>query len=192
MCFRDTTPEECGFDYESNPKAWMNRQIFFAWLVRFDQYIGQTTGRRVILTIDNASSHGQPHILLELHNTEIAFPPKNTTSRLRPCDAGIIASVKRRFRRRQIQRAVDLLDLGITEGVYDIDLKMAIPMIYDIWHRLEGSIIINCWTAASLIGQTKFNSLTSTYGNIVNHDETMPGIEFETSFDGEDLVHSVE
>ena len=65
-------------------------------------------------------------------------------------------------------------------------------MIYDIWHRLKGSIIHNSWTATSLIGQTKFNSLTSTLDNIVNHDATMPGIEFETSFDGEDLVHSVE
>ena len=100
--------------------------------------------------------------------------------------------MKRRFRRRQIQYAVDLLDLGITERVYDINLKMAITMIHDIWHRLEGSIIHNCWKAASLIGQTKFNCLTATLDNIVNHDATMPGTESETSFDWKDLVHSVE
>ena len=71
-------------------------------------------------------------------------------------------------------------------------MKMAIATIYDIWHRLEDTIIHNCWTATSLIGQTKFNSLTSTLDYIVNHDATTPGIEFETSLHGEDLVHSVE
>lgn len=50
--------------------------------------------------------------------------------------------------------------------------------IYEIWLRLENSIIHNCWTAASLIGLTKFSNLKSTLDNLVNRDLSMLGIEF--------------
>ena len=46
-------------------------------------------GRIVLLFLDNAPSH--PKILQEgLKNIKLEFLPNNTTSRLQPCDAGII------------------------------------------------------------------------------------------------------
>ena len=96
--FSGKTAAELGFYYRHNKKSWMTRLVFFEWLQVFDVYISQTPGRRVILLLDNCTAHGQPEILVTLQNVHVIFLPKNTTSRLQPMDAGIIASVKRRYR----------------------------------------------------------------------------------------------
>lgn len=40
-----------------------------------------------------------------------------------------------------MHRAVDLIELGVTENLYDTDVLIAPPNIYDIWNRLDSSII---------------------------------------------------
>ena len=47
---------------------------------------------------------------------------KNATSRVQPLDAGIIASIKRRFRRGEMDRATDMIEDGVTKNSYSIDL----------------------------------------------------------------------
>ena len=59
-------------------------------------------------------------------------------------DAGAIVSIKKRYRRKQIDRAVDLLDSSITEDLYKTNLLVAIRTIYEIWYELDRSIIYNC------------------------------------------------
>ena len=43
---------------------------------------------------------------------------------------GMIACIKNRFWRRQIGRATDLIDLGITENFYKIEIFRAITKVY--------------------------------------------------------------
>ena len=145
-CFDGISPREFGFDYMNSKKAWNNRRIFYNWLCRFDGYIGMTPGRRAILLVDNCSAHGEMNILPPLKHIQVLFFPKNTTSLLQPLDAGVIACVKKRYRRRKIQRAVDLIDLGETKNLYDSDVRIAMRDIYDIWCNLDSSIIRNCWS----------------------------------------------
>ena len=140
-----------GILYRSSPKAWMTRKLFFEWLLRVDTYIGQTPGRRVVLLVDNASCHGRSETLPTLANVDVIYLPKNTTSRTQPLDAGVIASVKSRYRKRQLERAVDLIEEGITDNLYSIDLYSAIRMIYEIWNRMETSIFVNCWAKTCLV-----------------------------------------
>ena len=78
----------------------MTRDLFFEWLIEFDFYIGRTPGCRVALLIDNACCHGRIENLPSLRNVAVLFLPKRTTSRVKPLDAGIIACIKRRYRRR--------------------------------------------------------------------------------------------
>ena len=142
---------EHGFDYHHSKKAWMTCDLFYEWLKRFDSIIGTTAGRRVLLLIDNASCHGTESTLPNLDHVQVVFLPKNTTSKLQPMDAGVIACIKKRYRRRQIERAADLIELGITENLYKIDIFQAVTNIYDIWNRIESSIIYNCWVQTGLI-----------------------------------------
>ena len=114
-CFEGREGWEYGFLYTANRRAWMNRLVFFHWLYLFDAYIAQTPGRRAILVLDNCSAHGDIETMPNLLNVVVLFLPKNTTSRLQPLDAGIIASVKTRYKHLKIQRAVDLIEQGVFE-----------------------------------------------------------------------------
>ena len=107
----------------------MTRNLFFEWLIEFESYIGWTPGRRVALLIDNASCHGRIENLPSLRNVEVLFLPKRTTFLVQPLDAGIIACIKRRYRRRQLTRAVDLIEIEASKNVYSVDLYEAITAI---------------------------------------------------------------
>lgn len=59
-----------------------------------------------------------------LSNVEIPFLSPNSMKKLQPIDAGIAASTKMQYRRRQLKRAVDLSDVEIHE-IYKIHILTA-------------------------------------------------------------------
>ena len=85
--------------------------------------------RRILLLLDNATSHGCPGVektvhglrALELSNVTCLFLPANTTSVVQPLDAGIIAAFKARYRRLLLEYLV-MHDVQAN----DIDVKMVI------------------------------------------------------------------
>ncbi len=109
-CFGGLSGAGHSFDYEHAPKSWMNRAVFYRWLHRFDSYIGREEGRKALLLIDKASSHGTYEQLPTLQHVRILFLPKRTTSLLHPLDAGFIACIKRKYLHRKMERAVDLIE----------------------------------------------------------------------------------
>ena len=94
--------------YMDQSNAWMNGTRFKKW---FDEVFvpGVITHdrRKVALMMDNASSHGSQ---VGHPQVQFFFLPPNSTARNQPLDAGIIAAVKRGYRRRHLKRVVD--DLG--------------------------------------------------------------------------------
>lgn len=70
-----------------------------------------------------------------LHRVHVIFLPKNTTSRLQPLDAAVIASIKKRYRRYSMVRAVDLIESGVTTNLYDMNVLMATRNIYKFGKR---------------------------------------------------------
>ena len=141
------------FVYRSTPKTWMNQCSFFEWLRDFDAFIAQRPDRRVLLLVDNASCHGADGNLPDLMCTEVMFLPAGTTSRIQPLDAGIIGCLKRRYCCRQLKRAIDLLEEGVTESLYRTDIYIAMKEMYDVCYRVEDSAIPNCWTKTGLLSQ---------------------------------------
>ena len=103
----------------------MNRELFFAWLHRVDDYIARTEGRKILLLVDNASVHGSEENHPVLSNVHLHFLPKNTTAILQPLDAGVIACVKKRYQKKQIERGIDLIEQGNLDSIYNVDLKSA-------------------------------------------------------------------
>ena len=61
-------------------------------------------GRAVVLILDNCSAHIQTRDLanhgIVLKNTKLLYLPPNTTSKIQPCDAGIIRNFKVYYRKR--------------------------------------------------------------------------------------------
>ena len=129
----------------------MTFQLFAKWLTRFDDYVSRTPGRRVALVVDNATCYGRPETLPHLRNVEIFFLPKNATSRVQPLDSGIIACIKRGFRRHQLEMGIKEIEGGNIDNLYNTNLLTAIKIIYSAWSGLDSTIIHNCWIQSGLI-----------------------------------------
>ncbi len=66
-------------------------------------------------------------------------------------DAGVIAVLKKRYRKKQMERALDLLDGENTSSLYKVDLLTAIMWVCEIWDGMEPSILHNCWCKTGII-----------------------------------------
>ena len=101
-CFKNVHLGNLPITYNSNGKAWMITTVFQEWIRDFDRKVGQRHGgQRVLLLLDNCSSHKLNG--LDLQHVDVHFLPPNTTSKIQPMDAGIIMSFKRHYRRYHIQ-----------------------------------------------------------------------------------------
>jgi len=103
-CFKgpDRTPP---LPYMDQSNAWMDGTRFKKW---FDEVFvpGVITHdrRKVAMMMDNASSHG---FQVGHPQVQFFFLPSSSTARNQPLDAGIVAAVKRGYRRRPLKRVVD-------------------------------------------------------------------------------------
>ena len=92
-CFSRKEGWKYAFDCVYSKKTYIKQGIFFAWLHRFDTYVGRAPGRRVVLFTDNCSVHEEPEYSPMLANVIVLFLVKNTTAELQLLDAGFIAKV---------------------------------------------------------------------------------------------------
>jgi DDE superfamily endonuclease/Tc5 transposase DNA-binding domain len=171
-CFERKTGQEHGFLYYNNKKAWMTGSIFQDYLRHFDRHVN----RPVLLLIDNAPSHIFEG--LELQNVEILCLPPNTTSKLQPLDAGIIATFKKHYRRRQIAWGLDQLDVG--ENPYKVNQLQAMRWVRMVWNALNPLVIGNCWRHTGLLDTSNNNQ--SNIAPSLSIDEEMADMEFAADF----------
>ena len=101
--------------------------------------------------MDICSAHGSQDSQPELRNVSILFFPPNTTSRLQPLDAGIIAAIKLRYRRRQMEFAVDMAEVGKGD-IYKVDILSAMRWLTDVWSEITADTIFNCWRVTGIMG----------------------------------------
>jgi len=137
-CFKNVNRNNFGCKYRSISKAWMTQVIFLEWLKGFDV---RMAGRNVLLIMDNYSAHiplMQLASVVTLRNTTVFYLPPNTTSKIQPCDAGIIRSLKAHYRCRfnclLIQRLqdkvanpekIDVLEaMHIAVATWSMDVKL--------------------------------------------------------------------
>lgn len=66
-------------------------------------------------------------------------------------DAEIIAAIKRRYRAKQYERALDNIDEN-SDNIYDIDLLTVMRWISSIWEELPADIIANCYRHTRVLG----------------------------------------
>ena len=106
-CFRGMGPHLLPVTWKANRKAWMTGDIFREWLRKFNAKMkGQN--RKVLLFIDNASSHSKE----TLSNVTMHFLPPNTTSVLQPLDLGVIRNVKCHYRNFVLRNVLSKIESG--------------------------------------------------------------------------------
>ncbi|KAK4509834.1 uncharacterized protein ATC70_007138 [Mucor velutinosus] len=157
-------------EYHSLPNAWMNTDIFRKYIKRLNASFVYS-GRKVALLVDNASVH---KLKEELSNIKLIFLPANTTSKLKPLDAGIIANFKAQFRWHQYYRALNKylagVNLDLTEE-YRMDEVNALYFLADSWIKVKPQTIQNCWD------HTKILDFKFAQRQRVDSEDVLPSFE---------------
>ena len=97
--------------------------------------------------IDNCPAHPHVHGLKAI---TLAFLPANTTSKLQPCDQGIINNLKVFYRKKIIQELLSHIDSGSTEP-FQLTLYDALKMLASSWRQVKTSTIANCFHKAGFL-----------------------------------------
>ena len=87
--------EELPVMYRGQPSAWMTSELFQEYFIEviIKEIEAKFPGRRVVLTLDQATCH--PVIVREFPpDIRVEFLPARTTSLIQPCDQQVIFSLK--------------------------------------------------------------------------------------------------
>ena len=100
-------------------------------------------GRKILLFLDNAPGHGHH----SFSNIKLEFLPPNTTSKLQPLDAGIIAQVKALYRKRMLRNISFNIQQNIpaSEAAKKIDIFTAIEWLSLAWSGVSDLNIKRCF-----------------------------------------------
>ncbi|KAE8217129.1 hypothetical protein CF319_g8715 [Tilletia indica] len=134
----------------------MTGTIFTEWVQWFDKRM-QQQNRKVMLLIDNASSHKAE---VELQSTTIRFLPPNTTSVLQPLDQGIIRSFKAHYRKIYYTELLQRMETeNREEAVKAWDILDAVLASVDAWtNGVTASTVANCFKHAHIKESTPANA----------------------------------
>ena len=91
-----------------------------------------TKDRKVGLLIDNASCHGNSKTIPKIQNVEVIYLPAKTTALIQSLDAGSIAALKRKYRRRQVLRALSFVG-DDSKSIYNVGQLTAMNWVQNIW-----------------------------------------------------------
>ncbi|KAF7703934.1 Tigger transposable element-derived protein 6 [Cucumispora dikerogammari] len=107
----------------------MTTILFNKWLMEPDDKMKRQK-KNILLLMDNCPSH---KITYCPGNIELVFLPKNSTSKTRPLDSGIIRSFKARFYEYQMKKIVMSLDKNISAGELYKSNNIKDAIIYTKW-----------------------------------------------------------
>ena len=144
-CFRGVDKGLLPVIYRANRKAWMTGLLFKEWLQRLDGKMWSQK-RKILLLLDNCGAHPD----VQLANVKLVFLPPNTTSRLQPCDAGIIATLKAHYRKRLMRHILAEMDTAntATELGKRVDVLDAIGWL---WCSVTPDTITKCFAKCGIV-----------------------------------------
>lgn len=155
-CFKHVKSTSDGFDlpvwYRNQGNAWMNETIFKEWF--FDQFVpeverflkSKNLPRKAILLLDNATTHPDAQYLKDKDIRAVFLPP-NVTSLIQPMDQGVLASLKKRYRRKLLSSLILTMeeDNDLLSKLKKIDLLDVIGWVTQCWDELEPITLVRSW-----------------------------------------------
>ncbi|XP_067826762.1 tigger transposable element-derived protein 3-like [Heptranchias perlo] len=154
-CFQGISPSSIPVTYTSDHSAWMTATIFVEWLKDFDQEMKRQR-RNVALLLDKCSAHPSN---VTLQNVKVFFLPSNVMSLIQPLNWGIIRNFKALYRRRMIQKIINVIDEKVqaTATVIrkTISLLDAVHMMSRAWEEVRQATIEYCFHKTLFCQQSK-------------------------------------
>ena len=189
-CFKNINVDSLPCIYSHHKKAWIDSSSFRKWLLRFNNRM-VAQNRHVLLTLDRCTAHNIHD--LNLTNVKVHFFPPNATSRLQPLDQGIIALMKRSYRKRLVRAAIRAAEKDMETPTWSV--LDAVKAIAASWESVSSQNIQNCFTRAwrhtdanpvdDLEGDndSTLNDEWNTLQDVAN-----PGVSFEEFVSADDDV----
>ena len=163
----------------------MTSKIFHVCLQKLNDKF-RIQGRNILLFLDNCSSH----LDLTLSNIKLQFLPPNTTSRLQPCDAGIIQSTKLHYRKIFLRRMICKMEQDKTSTsaqlAKSVTLLDAITWIRVSWLRVQPETITKCFKKCGFTPSSNNDEIESNEVESNSYSE-----DFKSILDGITLQHFV-
>lgn len=155
-CFKHVKCTNDGFDlpvwYRNQNNAWMNESIFKEWF--FQQFVPQVEQflksknlpRQAVLILDNATTHPDAQYIRDKEIKAIFLPP-NVTSLIQPMDQGVLAALKKRYRRKLLSSLILAMEEGndLITKLKKIDLIDVIGWVSQCWNELEPITLVRSW-----------------------------------------------
>ena len=119
-------------DYTHSAKGWMTQNIFGQVCTMLEQK--REPKRTALLTADNCSVHcGMTDRFRGVNKTSLCvlMSPKNVTSKVQPCDQGVIRSLKASYHEKLIAR------LLLTYDTRKVSLYEGLMMVRVSWSNVR-------------------------------------------------------
>ncbi|XP_076903200.1 CENP-B homolog protein 2-like [Bidens hawaiensis] len=143
--FKNVNLNSLNCEYHANKRAWMTGVLFEEYVCQLDK---KMVGRKLLLIVDNCPAH--PKIIEGLRNVELFFLPPNTTSKIQPCDAGIIRAFKMHYRRRLYRSLLEGYELRVPNPA-KINVLDAMNLAISAWTMdVRANTIANCFRHCKL------------------------------------------
>ena len=120
----------------------MQSELLIDWLTAVNNNMKKKNSR-ILFIMDNCSAHPD----VQMSNIKLVFLPPNTTSKLQPCDAGVIQAVKMNYRKKLLRHILIKMDECSTssEIAKTVTILDAIIWIKTVWDTLQASTIQKCF-----------------------------------------------
>jgi cell division protein FtsB len=150
--FAGKTPNNYGYRYWNNKKAWFNSIIFGEWLSELDQEM-RKQDRQIILLVDNFSAHQKALQTFTPTNVKMEFFSANLTSHCQPLDQGIIRAFKAHFQLRKTRYTLGRLELG-DDDPWKVTIRQAMTFADEAWKNVTAETCFNCWKHSGVLPGT--------------------------------------
>ncbi|CAI5715494.1 unnamed protein product [Hyaloperonospora brassicae] len=132
--------EDRMYQFACNHKAWVPPTLLRSWLMALDWRM-RVTNRQIVLIVDSMAAMCVQKA--PLSNVTMHFVERNHAGELcvRALEMGIVAAVKRRYRHRLLDYALDRREEGQVD-IYDIPLLKVVEWVAQCWQQIPRSRIM--------------------------------------------------
>ena len=98
----------------------------------------------------------------KLDSIDVIFLPPNTTTKLQPCDAGIIYSFKCHYKCLFLQNRINAYDDvqdGIVKELADHTIYDALQNAAEAWSMVSPQTISNCWKKMGILSSDEIEDI---------------------------------
>ena len=126
----------------------MNTRILFEWVKGFDLCIEETRNSKALLLVDNASYQGTSENVPKFFKYWSICLSQKSTSKLQPFDSGIVVTLKRHHRPKQI--STTRLFRKNSKSIYNVSQLRTTKYLKEIWENVNEEILFNSWCKSNL------------------------------------------